>query len=577
MKLSKMTVQNFRSIKNSTILFKEIMAIVGENNAGKTALLRALNSVFNWEFEAPFFYDNTHQYKPKATTKIELVFEDIPKKDVYANKIIDNNLMILFTYSYGSKRKHTISYRTDNGYEQVEADFISELKKDIDYVYIPASRSNNDLIWFGNSIFKRLLISYSKRYNEKRDNISKKVKQVADMLKNIIFSKLEKEITNSSVLDRNDRYVLKYGSSIDYSIFLDKVDLALFDNIEFPIIEYGSGIKSLTVIALYRVLAQIEGLNVILGIEEPETNLHPQAQKKLISAIKNNRQNTEVQAIMATHSTVIVDELDHENIILATRKSDKNRGFYTAYAQLSDDFWNKYNLNEYKHRIFFKYRNSEFFFSKYVIIVESSTDAAVISYLIDNEIGDNKFFVSILNLDGCNNLKYPYFLLKSLRIPFSIVLDRDVLTAYKNDGLDDSRDEKTKLPLYKNELKTNNPAVNDIWDSNEKNEELKEAIKNSCSYSRLYELCSKEQVYIMRYCLEMDLVANKSTRQKFCDILNVPFDDDSYKELLVRKRDSIKSVNNIMNVISSVCPSDYPHSYKKIRKSIIDDIKKFLY
>ena len=31
------------------------MALVGENNAGKTAILRALNSVFNYEYEKEFF------------------------------------------------------------------------------------------------------------------------------------------------------------------------------------------------------------------------------------------------------------------------------------------------------------------------------------------------------------------------------------------------------------------------------------------------------------------------------------------------------------------------------------------
>lgn len=43
---------------------------------------------------------------------------------------------------------------------------------------------------------------------------------------------------------------------------------------DFPVSEYGSGTKSLSVIALHRVSAKIEDVNVILGIEEPETNLH---------------------------------------------------------------------------------------------------------------------------------------------------------------------------------------------------------------------------------------------------------------------------------------------------------------
>lgn len=50
-----MTIDYFRSIKSCHVYFDEINAIVGENNAGKTALLRALNSVFNWKYEEPYF------------------------------------------------------------------------------------------------------------------------------------------------------------------------------------------------------------------------------------------------------------------------------------------------------------------------------------------------------------------------------------------------------------------------------------------------------------------------------------------------------------------------------------------
>lgn len=54
MKLVSADIENFRSIKKCSIHFNEITAIVGENNAGKSAVLRALNSFFNYEFEEAF-------------------------------------------------------------------------------------------------------------------------------------------------------------------------------------------------------------------------------------------------------------------------------------------------------------------------------------------------------------------------------------------------------------------------------------------------------------------------------------------------------------------------------------------
>lgn len=55
MKLKSITIEKFRSIKKSTIYLNKINGIVGENNAGKTAILRAINSILNFKLEEPFF------------------------------------------------------------------------------------------------------------------------------------------------------------------------------------------------------------------------------------------------------------------------------------------------------------------------------------------------------------------------------------------------------------------------------------------------------------------------------------------------------------------------------------------
>lgn len=572
MRLSGVNVQNFRSIKNCSVIFKEVTAVIGENNAGKTALLRALNSVFNWEYEAQYFLDNTHQYAPRTVTKIILSFEDVPEKEVYNGKKNGDMLQLTFSYSYGNTtRRKVLTCRTDSTDVVVDDSFITQLKEDIDYVYIPASRGSRDLTWDENSIFKRVLTGYSKRYSEKRDNVSRQVERVAEVLRRTVFSKLETEIGKASMLDDNEKYSLKYNETIDYTLFLDKVGLNLLNNgNDFPVTEYGSGIKSLSVIALHRVLAQLEHMNVVLGIEEPETNLHPHAQKKLIASIMNKRQNTEVQAIMATHSTVIIDELRHEDIILARRIPDSKRGFHTEFTQLEADFWDRYRLDEYKHNNFFRYRNSEFFFAKYVIIVESITDAQVINHLISEGIGEKRFFVSVLNLDGVKNIKYPYFLLKSLGIPFSMVVDHDVISTYENDKLEASRDLVTYLPSYKKTANIRNPVLKDLWSSEAEKNRLNEAAGQS--YTKLFEFCGNKKLYVMQYCLEMDLVAHDSSRQEFCTVMGIPFNDSSFTALLKDRKDAIKAPDKIMAVVTSLAPAQYPYSFKKIRTAIIADI-----
>ena len=572
MKLTEIRIDNFRSIKECRLYFNEVTAIIGENNAGKTALLRALNSVFNWEHEKASFLNNTHQYALRTTTKIVLVFESIPDRDIYVGKLWENKLNLELKYTYGaSRRKRTLFCQTASGAIPVDEDFLSELKKDIDYIYIPASRSNRDLTWTENSIFQQVLTAYSQHHTQLRDNISAQVTRVAEKLKSNIFSKIEYELGLSSLLNDDEKYRFDYFDTIDYSLFLSKVGINIVDdNSSFPVTEYGSGIKSLSVIALYRALAKLNGVNVILGIEEPETNLHPHAQKMLIASLQHNRQDSEVQAIFATHSTVIVDELNHEDIILAKRVSDLRRGFHTEFSQLEVNFWNKYNLDEYKHNRFFRYKNSDFFFAKYVIIVESSTDAQVISELLKDVLRDKMFFISILNLDGIKNLKYPYFLLKSLKIPFSMVVDKDFLTQYKKGTLSKSRNPTTFLPEYTNNANQNNPVINSIWDSTSKQSNLSYQLK--LSYSRLFEYCAAYKLYPMQYCLEMDLVASTEGRAEYCKIMNIPNNDNAHKALLSDRCEAIKDPDKVLRVLRALTPAKYPYSYKKIRKAIADDI-----
>lgn len=369
MKIKSISIENFRSIKNATINFNEITALVGENNAGKTAILRALNSVFNYEYENEFFLNSMHRYWKKTITKITIIFEEVPEKEIYMNKKKDGILRLRFQYSYSKSRNgRTLCCLIDNEKVNVDENFILELKKDIDFVYIPANRGGKDLTWSESSILARVVKAYLQDYTRNRDLLSNQVARMAKSIHKQVLTKLESELSQLNMVDDFGNYKLSFRESIDYKIFLDQINLYLDDEESMPVSEYGSGVKSLTVIALHRMLAKLNNVSIILGIEEPETNLHPQAQKKFIASLKDKRQDCETQAIFATHSTVIVDALDHQDIVLVRREKDEKRGFHSSTSQLPVDFWTLHNIAELKHYNFFKYRNSDFFFAKYVVI-----------------------------------------------------------------------------------------------------------------------------------------------------------------------------------------------------------------
>ena len=74
--------------------------------------------------------------------------------------------------------------------ENLDDSFMQELSKDIMYVYIPAGRSNKDVRWSDNSIFKDLITSYTAQYTVNRDMISGYVRKATDKIHDTVLKKI---------------------------------------------------------------------------------------------------------------------------------------------------------------------------------------------------------------------------------------------------------------------------------------------------------------------------------------------------------------------------------------------------
>lgn len=574
MKISSITIKKFRSIKESSFNMKNITAIVGENNAGKTGILRALNSVFNFEDEKKFFLDKTHQYAPRNNSYIVLKMEDIPDKSEFLRKYIFNNeLTIEWMYTYSeNKRKLCVFYGTQKENIQNLENFIEELNKCLTYVYIPAERTNHDITWGENTIFTKLIISYLNQYTKNRDTVSSDIKRSSRKIHDSILSKLEKHLSRLYMQNKNIDFKVDFPTGMDYTSILNYLELSINESFSNHLLkEWGSGTKSLAIIAMYRAYALIEDKDIILGIEEPETNLHPQAQKRFIQSLSQNMLESEVQTIFTTHSTVLIDELKHEDILLVKRKMDSKRAFISSIKQVPIDFWDKYDIKESAHYNFFNLKNSEFFFAKHVVICESPIDAYVMETLIRPFIKNDIADISFIVLDGVNNLAYPYYLLKELSIPFSIVVDHDFFFDYKNQKSEDSRN-RYGLPEYKStitSLDTKRRIIDDVFNKNV------DKLEQAKGYRKFFELIEPAHFYSMMYCLEIDLVCSSKARDVYYEILKLPNDKRKQKILLTENHKAIKKRENVLEVINRLKPINYPESFNKIKNAIIKDITNY--
>src|SRR5690606_25696085 len=126
--------------------------------------------------------------------------------------------------------------------------------------------------------------------------------------------------------NRSMDFKIDFPDDLDYTILLKNIQFSLNEyGSNYLLQEWGSGTKSLAVIAMHRANALLKNGSIVLGIEEPENNLHPQAQKRFIMSLKKQLHDNETQTIFTTHSTVLVDALEHEDIILVRRKIDDTR------------------------------------------------------------------------------------------------------------------------------------------------------------------------------------------------------------------------------------------------------------
>src|SRR6478735_2828030 len=93
MKISRIIIKKFRSIDTADIWVSSINAIVGQNNAGKSCLLRALNAFFNYDKEDLAFISGSHSFAPRTISKIEIHFDEIDSSKV-ASKFIYNKKLL---------------------------------------------------------------------------------------------------------------------------------------------------------------------------------------------------------------------------------------------------------------------------------------------------------------------------------------------------------------------------------------------------------------------------------------------------------------------------------------------------
>lgn len=297
------------------------------------------------------------------------------------------------------------------------------------------------------SIFRPELDNASDSLKGKREDLRKfcdktnltTEKQVNDLLKEIV----------------KDFIQFGYPSAEDQELFA-KSDISLEEQIKnsvdlcyrntdtnetLPSGYNGLGYKNLIKIQLElidyakQIKEYVENSIPIVFIEEPESHMHPQMQQKFIEYIDNfckNNFGKDIQIIITTHSSHIVNSTEFEKIRYVTKSNDsvliKN---LTDYCHQKDN--NKVFLQKY-----LTLNKCDLFFADKAILIEGTAERLLIPNMIEklvckgdlrkDDISLKSQYYTLIEVGGAYAYKF-IPLLRFLKIPTLIITDIDSVNA----------------------------------------------------------------------------------------------------------------------------------------------------
>lgn len=557
-RITRLKIEKFRAIASAEIELGDTVALVGQNGSGKSSILRALNAFFNFEDEEGDFDNGNHAYSRTMQSVIEVTIEGLaddpalPRVQAGVDRV---RAKLKF------RRQAVWNVFVDGKWQQAAPGFHDALRNQINYALIPTRRDHAVAHEPSTGLLERAVDEWVTS-NRQRDRVSPQVAKLGNQLQKNSLSGFEKQLRKVAPNDGPFSFELGYASQPDYKLLLSDLALSVNEGGQsIPLADSGSGTQSMAIFALYAYLAELQSKTFVLGMEEPEQNLHPQAQRQLINRIMG----LGLQVLFTTHSPTVVDTLDHEHVVLCRRFKGKNRGLEAQIRQIPSDFFTRHQLDRDSYYKFHRRLNSEFIFADFVTVTESPVDSAVILAVMQDAGADpSELGMSVVAVDGVGQIPHMFHILRELGIPSAFVVDKDYFLPYKNGERKTSLDSKG-YPQYRAEAKPTSLLSALFPKAADQNKVVAQLAGN-----HQQAMASLRQVgfFCFRYAMEVDLVVSQELRTRLFDRLNVPLADRSEEHLLKTKASAIKRQETLIPVLTGLKSASLPYSYKALRSEL---------
>lgn len=497
MKIKEILIKNFRSVKEEKIIFPEnwILALVWPNNAWKSNVLKAINNIlwdtrFNWErAELNDFYNK----KKENTIEIKISFDDGKYVEFKSNdswaKYYDETWHQIYSTQWSVKDDFPCTYLSAN----------RDLEKNLQF-------RSYELMW-------KIAKAFNERiWQETKEKLETKFWDIMSEFDNIEwFTDFKSDFSSYyDDLQSDSQYKIKVSfkafSPLNYfkTINLLANDTSIDDNYNIDPVELWEWDKSLILFALIRSYAKNfkQVASWILAIEEPEIYLHPQARRHLYQVFNEIVSTSNIQIIYTTHSPDFLSTEEFSSIWLVSKDpnewtkvkivTEQNLVNFCIQTWVPEAKTNIWNIKEF-YSTTSDFRLNEWFFAKHLILVEWDTEEMCLPLLFERLwLNYYSSWISVIWVEGKNQIPKYWRLFKSFNIPISVVIDsdkdwsdsRNIANCFwcsENDIISDIdiikkiETEKQKLYIFEKDFET---ALRKSFSNDSKFEEYESEAKN---------------------------------------------------------------------------------------------------
>lgn len=501
MDIGKLRIKNYRSYEDSGLIsIDEKMILLGENNAGKSNILRAIDMFLDISPTKPHEIKDFHRERTEEDIEIEMWFDNLSEKEteIFNDYISEGELYVKTIYPFNEDKKTVVKkkfivkksvpaidefrnldksadkmkeiykehedkleehriedwsgnlYKNeikptiknylnsgDAEYEEEEVKNPSGIKKKLrknlpEFQYFEASRSiDEETKTSTNALLGRLL-------SDTFDSVPEDQKQsIRDALGDIDRQLNEEdkfeEIKNleDDIKDKLNQQVPISDLNLEISVpdldtILENVDISVKDGVETDIENMGAGLHTSFILACLWQLSEQEGSgeDVIFGLEEPENDLHPHAERHLYDTL-DKLADKEYQVFLSTHSAFLIDT---EDVFDAIRV--ENEGKKSAINTAEQSEFSNGEITKIKSKI--NPKNNEMFFSKAVLLVEGESEQRVLPILNsmlhesnDGVYAFDRLGISLIDVEGKTGFESFLKLLNMFNLTSIVMIDND--------------------------------------------------------------------------------------------------------------------------------------------------------